>query len=67
MLDHLLFPAQQLVELRVPAFEMSLAICRRLPPGPERDEWLAWVERARGGVTCSLPQQLCCLQGALDR
>jgi len=26
------------------AFEIATAICRRFPAGPERAEWLAWVE-----------------------
>src|SRR6476646_924391 len=43
--------------LDLAAFEVGIAIYRRFPAGPEQDEWLAWVERARGRAPLSLPQR----------
>jgi hypothetical protein len=42
------------------AFEVAGAICRRFPAGPQRDQWLTWLERVRaGGDPLPLPAERC--------
>ena len=47
-----------MIHLDLAAFEVAGAICRRFPAGPERERWLAWLERVRaGGDPLPLPAE----------